>query len=374
LRLRPLGRKLGASSRVFLFAFLFLLCGLAWPAAKASILRTEFLRTEPAFAGQQFGNTGAYHAAVNLVTCPPGVPADGTRPVPASLARAVIAAFGVRMRQAEVTRTGVVRCAKGVVFACLTGANLNCGKADARRSSIGGTAWCKDHADADFIPQAATGNATVYYWRCEGDLAVPERQVQAIDAWGYAAGNWRALKASILRTEFLRTEPAFAGQQFGNTGAYHAAVNLVTCPPGVPADGTRPVPASLPRRDRCIRGTHDASRGDADRGGSLREGRGFRLPDGRRPQLRQGRYQKKLYRRDGVVQGPCRCRLRSASCHGKCHGLILALRRRSRCARTAGPGGRCVGLRSRELARPQAVMRSLIGQSGAGGCAMVSEV
>ena len=183
--------------RVFLFAFVFLLCGLAWPAAKARILRMEFLRTEPAFAGQQCGNTGAYQhlqAAGKMLSCPPGVPADGTRPVPASLAHAVIAAFGVRMTQAEVMRTGVVRCAKGVVLACLTGANLNCGKADTRRSSIGGTAWCKDHVDVDFIPQAATGNATVYNWRCEGGLAVPERQVQRVDAWGYAAPNWRALR------------------------------------------------------------------------------------------------------------------------------------------------------------------------------------
>jgi Multicopper oxidase len=115
---------------------------------------------------------------------------------------------------------------------------------------------------------------------------------------------------------------------------------------------------SRPRRDRRIRGPHDPSRGDTDRDGSLREGRGFRLPDRRRPQLRQGRYQKKLHRRNGVVQWPRRCRLHSASCHGECHGLLLALRRRSRCARTAGPGGRCVGLRCRELARPHAVMRS----------------
>jgi hypothetical protein len=162
--------------RVSLFAFVFLLCGLAWPAAKAWILRMEFLCTEPAFAGQQFGNTGAYqhlhgHAAEKMLT-----------------------AFEVRMTQAEVMRTGVVRCAKGVVLACLTGADLNCGKADTRASSIGGTAWCKDHAVADFIPQAATGNATVYNWRCEGGLAVPERQVQAVDAWGYAAVNRRALR------------------------------------------------------------------------------------------------------------------------------------------------------------------------------------
>jgi hypothetical protein len=188
--------------RVFLFAFVFLLCGLAWPAAKARILRMEFLRTEPAFAGQQRGNTGAYQhlqAAGKMLSCPPGVPADGTRPVPAPLAHAVIAAFGVRMTQAEVIWTGVVRCAKGVVVACLT---------------------------------------------------------------------WR------------------------------------------------------------------------------------------QPQLRQGRYQKKLHRRNRVVQGPRRCRLHSASCYGECHGLQLALRRKSRRAGTAGPDGRCVGLRCRELARPQAVIRS----------------
>ena len=132
--------------RVSLFAFVFLLCGLAWPAAKARILRMEFLRTEPAFAGQQRGNTGVYQhlqAAGKMLSCPPGVPADGTRPVPASLAHAVIAAFGVHMTQAEVMRTGVVRCAKGVVLACLTGADLQIPMISAGHSGLM-SATCSD--------------------------------------------------------------------------------------------------------------------------------------------------------------------------------------------------------------------------------------
>ena len=112
-------------------------------------------------------------------------------PTPGSLVGAVAAAFGAHMPPAEVAAQSVIRCDNGVVLACMTGANLNCGKADVGTTSAGGDAWCREHPNASFIPMFATGHATVYAWRCDGTRAVPERQAQAVDAQGYVAGNWR---------------------------------------------------------------------------------------------------------------------------------------------------------------------------------------
>jgi hypothetical protein len=114
-------------------------------------------------------------------------------PTPGSLVGSVAAAFGVRMPPAEVAAQTVIRCDNGVVLACMTGANLNCGKADVRTTSVGGDAWCREHPNASFIPMFATGHATIFAWRCDGAHAVPERQAQAVDAQGYTVGNWRRL-------------------------------------------------------------------------------------------------------------------------------------------------------------------------------------
>jgi hypothetical protein len=116
---------------------------------------------------------------------------DTIRPITPELAPAAIAAFHVHMKATEVARTGVMRCVDGEAFACLTGANLTCGKADKRTRNSGGDAWCEEHPDADFIPAFATGHATVYAWRCKGRLAVVVRQVQQVDGRGFVAENWR---------------------------------------------------------------------------------------------------------------------------------------------------------------------------------------
>ena len=136
----------------------------------------------------------AVHAAsVQQRACPSGLGGNGTYPVPASLATAVITAFDVRMTPAQVMRQGVIRCANGIVLACLSGANLNCGKADLRRTSQGGTAWCESHVNSDFIPMFATGHQTVFAWRCVGSVAVPDKEVQIVDHAGYVAAYWRSL-------------------------------------------------------------------------------------------------------------------------------------------------------------------------------------
>ena len=88
-------------------------------------------------------------------------------------------------------RGAFVRCAKGKLLACLVGANLNCGKANARASLPGASEFCRANPDADNIPMAATGHDTIYAWRCAGERAVAGKAVVAVDPEGYDAGNWK---------------------------------------------------------------------------------------------------------------------------------------------------------------------------------------
>ena len=96
--------------------------------------------------------------------------------------------FGVPV---EIARRGAfVRCAGDKLVARSVGANLNCGKANTRRSLPGARAFCRANPDADNIPMVATGHDTIYAWRCVGRRAVATKAVVAVDPYGYDAGNW----------------------------------------------------------------------------------------------------------------------------------------------------------------------------------------
>lgn len=110
-------------------------------------------------------------------------------PVPKALEAEVARTFGVPID--AVRRGGFVRCAKGKLLACLTGANLNCGKANTRRSLPGASAFCRENPDAEMIPMFATGHDTIYAWRCVGKRALAAKAVVAVDPDGYDAGNWK---------------------------------------------------------------------------------------------------------------------------------------------------------------------------------------
>ena len=88
---------------------------------------------------------------------------------------------------------GFVRCAGRRLLACVIGANLNCFKANTRRSLPGASEFCRANPGADNIPMAATGHDTIYDWRCVGKRAVATKTVVAVDAQGYDAGNWKEL-------------------------------------------------------------------------------------------------------------------------------------------------------------------------------------
>lgn len=112
--------------------------------------------------------------------------------VPPELLAAVVAAF--QIDAAAAGDTAVVRCAGGKPMACYVGANLNCDKADTRRTLPGATAWCREHPGSNGIPMAATGHTTIYDWSCKGGRAVAGKAVTTVDPQGYAAYNWKELR------------------------------------------------------------------------------------------------------------------------------------------------------------------------------------
>ncbi len=112
-------------------------------------------------------------------------------PVPKDLDAAVARTFGVSV---DVVRNGgFVRCAGDRLLACLIGANLNCGKANMRRSLPGASEYCRANPGADNIPMFATGHDTIYAWRCVGKRAVAGKALVSVDAHGYDAGNWKQI-------------------------------------------------------------------------------------------------------------------------------------------------------------------------------------
>ena len=110
-------------------------------------------------------------------------------PVPKQFEADVARTFGLPIDL--VRRSAFVRCAQDKLLACSVGANLNCGKANTRRSLPGASEFCRTNPDADNIPMAATGHDTIYAWRCVGRRAVAAKAVVAVDAYGYDAGNWK---------------------------------------------------------------------------------------------------------------------------------------------------------------------------------------
>ena len=111
---------------------------------------------------------------------------------PADLLPALAARFG--LDKGAVQNGGFVRCVGKKLMGCITGANLNCGKADMRRSSFGATAWCRSHPGAADIPMASTGHETIYAWSCKGSRAVPGKAIVKVDRQGYVADNWKEIR------------------------------------------------------------------------------------------------------------------------------------------------------------------------------------
>jgi len=132
----------------------------------------------------------AQSAAAEPAYCPsPAHAAPGK--VPAALMPAVAATL--QIDEASVRTSAFVRCVGEKLLGCTVGANLDCFKAETRRSLPGASAWCRENPGSAGIPMAATGHATIYDWSCKGRHAVPGKTVMTVDPRGYIAENWREI-------------------------------------------------------------------------------------------------------------------------------------------------------------------------------------
>lgn len=100
------------------------------------------------------------------------------------------------------------RCMDGEVYACNVGANLPCGeKADLSRGpNEGMVSYCKENADADFIPAYAQGRSTVYEWKCNGTEPEVVKQIVETDKAGFQKNIWYAISPpeNIGQKDILR--------------------------------------------------------------------------------------------------------------------------------------------------------------------------
>ena len=111
---------------------------------------------------------------------------------PAALTASIAKAFQIDETMAR--DASYVRCVGETLMGCIVGANLDCFKADMRRVLPGATAWCRDNPDAETIPMAATGHATIYEWSCKGGRAIAGKAVTKVNSQGFIADNWKALR------------------------------------------------------------------------------------------------------------------------------------------------------------------------------------
>jgi hypothetical protein len=124
-------------------------------------------------------------------TCPNAAYANPVKAPERLVARV---ARALRVDDDAARNAAFVRCDDGTLLACYVGANLDCFKANTRRTLPGATAWCRDHPGSASIPMFATGHATVYAWSCTGPRAVAGRRIVEVDAKGYIARNWKVVR------------------------------------------------------------------------------------------------------------------------------------------------------------------------------------
>jgi len=118
----------------------------------------------------------------------------------------------------EFQRNAVWRCMDGDLMVCHFGANLPCAeKADTSQTpSADMEAFCKENRNAEVIPAAVTGRATVYEWKCADGKPAVVKQVFTSDTQGYLAESWYNL-----------TQPEAA---YSDPFAYCAAVGTMDTP------------------------------------------------------------------------------------------------------------------------------------------------
>jgi hypothetical protein len=153
------------------------------------------LEATPGLADASFADPFAYCAAVGTIDAPD--PRYTGPKMPEAVAHGMKTALDLPAEapDAPLARNSVWRCMDGEVYACTVGANLPCSEeADmGRQPGAALVDFCRQNPDAEVIPMAVTGRATVFQWRCAGELPAIVRQFAQADAAGYLANIWYAI-------------------------------------------------------------------------------------------------------------------------------------------------------------------------------------
>lgn len=169
----------------------------------ACIKRNGNMKARAAFTGFLFivsvGTTMSWTSASAQDTrayCATAGDDDRLQPLPYTLIPVARRLFAVssEMPDAYIKTSTAVRCMNKTAWLCNYGANLICDKADLNRKSPGAREFCRRNPDSFGIPMSATGHATIYEWKCVGREARIVRQALRVDARGFIAGNWKAIK------------------------------------------------------------------------------------------------------------------------------------------------------------------------------------
>ena len=144
------------------------------------------------------------HAASPAALCVRLGTSDRLRVLPAALVPAAMRIFRLgAMPAVQIERSTVFRCFDHRVLLCNEGANLSCGKANARRDLPAASAWCARRPGSSFIPMYLTGHDTIYAWRCAGTQAATGAPRLRVDARGFIASHWRRMEMTVPATRSL---------------------------------------------------------------------------------------------------------------------------------------------------------------------------
>ena len=145
----------------------------------------------------QFADPFAYCAAVGTIDAPDERYAGATVPEPLLVDLREKAGIADDAPADWVEAGTVWRCMDGAVWACFAGANLPCSE----KADTSTTPWpemeefCQEDPNADVIPAAVTGRATVYEWRCLEGTPQVIRQCFEPDAQGFISDFWYELES-----------------------------------------------------------------------------------------------------------------------------------------------------------------------------------
>jgi len=146
------------------------------------VLAIMFLANAPLFA-QSFSDPVAYCKAVGTIDKP------DSRYTGPKLPEWMAKDLNLKPDQDKFMEW---RCAKGVVLACLYGANIPCdSKANTSRKPTEAIVdYCKQNSDSTFVPMVVTGHETTVSWACHGGVPTVIKSAK-VDAQGYTKAYWR---------------------------------------------------------------------------------------------------------------------------------------------------------------------------------------